>query len=71
MSKEKQELKEYLNKCKPYIRFLPILKKLNIQQSNFSQFMVGKNEYAISEKKLRRIKSEIIEITHGIAINKI
>lgn len=63
MSKEKSDLKEYFIKCKPYIRFLPILKKLNIQQSNFSQFISGSNNNAISTEKLGKIKHEIIKLT--------
>ena len=71
MSSEKQELKEFFIKCKPYIRFLPILKELNIQQSNFSQFISGSNNNAISVDKLTEIRKKVVKITNNISINEI
>lgn len=71
----KAEIKEkyriYFNDCKSYIRFLPILNKLNIPQSNFSNFLNGKNKNAMTVKRLKCIRKEIIKMSKDVIESRI
>ena len=58
----KQEYREYFLKWKNYIRYTAILKDCGIHHSNFSQFLSGSNENALSVEKLEKIKCRMEEV---------
>ena len=55
----KEEYRTYFLKWKKYIRYAPILDDLGIPKANFSQFVSGSNNNALSPQKLELIKDEI------------
>ncbi|MBR3358586.1 MAG: hypothetical protein IKG46_12285 [Solobacterium sp.] len=58
----KDEYRSYFLKWKKYVRYAPILDELDIQRTNFSQFLRGSNVNALSVQKLEMVKNRMKEL---------
>ena len=62
----KERYRYYFLKWKKYVRYAPILDEIGIPRSNFSQFLSGTNNNAISVEKLQSVKNRMEELFEGI-----
>lgn len=54
----KQQYREYFKKLQKYIKFTPIMEKLDIPRTLFSSFMNGEDK-TMSTERLAIIKNEV------------